>query len=129
MVKNIVRKSLFFSTVLLLAFTGCKENDGDKSVPDLSDNLYRESVALLKVYSDSIRNAADTMTLQRLSDRCRDRIDALNYHYPPDTYAGMTEGQNDTLSILTHNVVVYRKNRLKYLMSHLPDSTALNSKL
>lgn len=116
-------KMMKFASAALVAAVlsaGCSSS-GDKDGEREAGNLYQESYALVKSYTDSLSKAADSAAVARLSEHFEDRITRLNFKYKADTDLEMTEQENDTLSVLLERYVIARDSRLKKL--HLATDT------
>lgn len=82
--------------------------------PDDTDTLYKESVALAREFTDSIRTAPDSVAALRAFASFGTRLDSLNYALAPDTDLLLTEGENDTLFMEITAVRTELEQRLKY---------------
>ncbi len=80
-----------------------------------ANNLYEETYKLVKLYTDSMRNAPDSAAVAALSANYERRIAKLNFQYKPDTDLDMTEQENDTLFKLISVYVKERDSRLEKL--------------
>lgn len=100
-------KILKFSALATVAlFAACGQNSSDatedrEQMRGEADALFAEQSALLKAYTDSALNAADSAALSRATENCEEALWRANKKYPQLTDAAMTQGQNDTLSLLT----------------------------
>ncbi|MCM1152855.1 MAG: hypothetical protein NC328_04300 [Muribaculum sp.] len=102
-----VAMALFMVTM----FTGCIHHPTD-SRQSRAHALYLEETALLRQYIDSMKLAPDSLTAEKLLDACRDRMESLNFKYPVDTDLEMTEGENDTIAILTVRMMSIHDKKL-----------------
>lgn len=105
---------LLLSIIFLLSSVSCVSENENKQNQDAA-MLYKESIELGRSYIDSINLAIDTATVNRLMDDYVEKIDKLNFRYPADVDLEMTEGQNDTLAIISARLVNLRKERIKKL--------------
>ncbi len=86
--------------------------------------LYEKSVGLTKRYIDSLTHVADSASIERISKGYESAITKLNYEFAPDVYVDISEGENDTLTMLTLRFITLRDS-LVYRLAHplqLPDS-------
>lgn len=77
-----------------------------------ADHLYHESVQLVRTYTDSMRIARDSATVNRVDKSFEGELTRLNYKYSPEAYLGISQGQNDTLTRLTIRFVELRDSLL-----------------
>ncbi|MCM1377124.1 MAG: hypothetical protein NC097_05535 [Clostridium sp.] len=89
--------------IFVFGSVACSKSEVQRA--DFSDGLYQESVELAREYILKIKNAPDSASVDSLMARYQDIIDSLNFQYPPDTDMKLTEGQNDTLTILSAKLV------------------------
>lgn len=117
------------SAAIGMIVSSCQGN-GNKNAVDSARSLYERSVKMLNQYSDSVKNAKDSATFERLIKQYESEITKLNYEYPADTQINMSEGENDTLTNLTLRYIAIRDS-IKYRINHpvlsadtiKPDST------
>lgn len=74
--------------------------------------LYYRSVSMLKIYTDSMMAARDSSDLLGLAERLNNQLAVLNFECPSDTDLEITEGENDTLTMLTDKIVMLRDSML-----------------
>lgn len=97
--------------------------DGGKREHNASAaSLYGKTVETLKAYTDSVRRAPDSAAVLALRDRCRDRLDHLNFEFPADTDLDMTEGENDTIAILSSRFLATASQRLQSFATQPTDT-------
>ncbi len=98
--------------ILSCFLLSCKE----KKVPTLdkeAHELYNRSLSLVTSYTDSILNSQDSATLIQLDKRFESTLTKLNYEYPAGTDYEITEGENDTLTMLSVRYVHAKDSMLK----------------
>ena len=100
------------ATIVISLLASCASDTSNVRHDD-ARRLFRESVRLLNSYCDSMRTASDSASIRRIEDECRDRLMRLNMDMPAETDMYLTEGENDTLYILTKNFVIIRNRQLK----------------
>lgn len=96
---------------MLLLSAGCTRETATDDHSD-ADALFRESVRLLRTYTDSLAKATDSATCRRLSENLDSELTKLNFRYPANTDMSLTEGQNDTLYRLTTRYIRIRDKRI-----------------
>ena len=109
MSKSALTSLIIFLSIMLFSCNGTKDNSRDAEVK----SLYIQSRDLALNYTDSIRNAKDSIEVKRLSDSFEDALTKLNYSFPPDLGLEISEARNDTLSHLILNFASLRDARLK----------------
>lgn len=102
------------SIISIYILTGCNHNTKNHN-RDEARQLYRQTVHEIRIYTDSMKNAHDSVEVIRLDDEFRERLTKINMESSPETDALLSEGENDTLFILTSNYLAVKKNRLKKL--------------
>lgn len=102
--------------VSLLSLPACnKPVDNSRRIN--AAELYRKSVKLIRLYTDSFANATDSATLLSLNERFSSSLTALNFKYPSDVCLEISEGENDTLTNLTEKIISLRDSLL-YIYAH-----------
>lgn len=102
---------------ILICGLGACSSKPDNNKRSEAHSLYRESVAMIRLFSDSMRVASDSTRVKELSERFLHDLTALNFKYPGETDFEMTEGENDTLINLTQKYVALRDSML-YSFAH-----------
>lgn len=99
---------------------------GEKSVDEHAEasGLYKRTCMLTRQYIDSIKSAKDTVTLNALLERYEEMLDRMNFEVEPDTDYQLSEGENDTISMLMDQLAKAREERLKVLRKAPADSVA-----
>lgn len=116
--------------LILLSFglVACKE----KQAPTLAkeaQELYSKSVGLISLYTDSLLASKDSSTLIQLDKRFENTLTKLNYQYPAGTDYEITEGENDTLTMMSVRYVSLKDSLLKAFAGNnlSPDSIPADS--
>lgn len=89
---------------ILLFTEGCAEKPVETLAPEARD-LYKKSADLIRSYTDSITRAEDSVSWAAIDHRFEERLTKLNFKYPADTDLHLSQGENDTLYILTTRYV------------------------
>lgn len=114
--------AILIAAIILSA--GCNSHKKTDYRPQARE-LYKESVALAKLYIDSIDNAPDSARLHHMMTHYDEKVMKLNYSYPPDTYLHMSESENEVLSRLTAHIVKSYNMRLEKLDSIMPRTDSI----
>lgn len=110
--------------ICLILTAGCR-NRPPVDLGDAAQSLYERSVLMTRAYIDSMRHTNDSAAWERLSKAYDDRMARLNFEYPADTDLYMSEGQNDTMYIMTQAFAHAR--RLAWRRITHPDDTVRQS--
>lgn len=87
-----------------------------------ADRLYRKSRQLLLQYTDSFRNARDTADITRIEKNYQSDLVQINFSVPPETDTKMSEGENDTLYMLTKKMLLIKNSKLKSISAASSDT-------
>lgn len=96
----------------LICLCSCSR-DKEAKLTDEARELYKKTMKLSTLYSDSISNAKDSTTVNRLFADYDENLTKLNFEYPADADLDMNEGQNDTLIHASRKIVQLRDSMLK----------------
>ena len=77
--------------------------------------LFEESASLISKYTDEIKIAPDSASVDSLNERFEKKITEINFHYPSETDLNMTEQENDSLFNLLSNLKQVTTIRLQEL--------------
>lgn len=104
--------------VLASALTcGCMRKS-DKKDHAMAAQLYRKSLNIVKLYSDSIRNVTDSAHFTRMCEGFDESLAKLNYQFPANTDLQFTEEENDSMIRgISRLVELIREKRKKFGMS------------
>lgn len=105
----------------LIAATACVNRDAEGRSPE-ARRLYEKSVALTRLYTDSLKHVSDSASIERLAKGYESAITKLNYEFAPDVYTEISEGENDTLTTLTMRFITLRDS-LVYRLDHPVEQT------
>lgn len=100
--------------ILCAAAASCTHDNTSQRDP-YAIRLYEQSRQLLLQYTDSFQSARDTAAIARIEKSYHDKLLKINFSVPPDTDIRMSEGENDTLYMLTKKMLVVKEKRLKKL--------------
>lgn len=113
---------------LLMTVVACGNRNTESRDPQ-ARQLYEKSVGLTKRYIDSLTHVSDSASIERISKGYESAITKLNYEFTPDVYVDISEGENDTLTMLTLRFITLRDS-LVYRLAHplqLPDTTVIST--
>lgn len=106
------REALLMVMVLAMVFAGCgKQRNTDPRLE--ARNLYGKNMSMLRMYIDSVENARDSASVNRLIVNYGEKQVKLYYDFPPDTDLKLTEDENDTLSVMTERLLSAREEKLR----------------
>ncbi len=71
----------------------------------MADQLFEKSANVIKGYTDSLANVADSATLRRLKDGFNEKMSKINFQFPADTDLKLSEEENDSLIRLIDRLV------------------------
>lgn len=105
--------------------SSCSMGDEKRDNRD-ADKLYSESIQLLRVYTDSLSKAPDTIAIQQLMERFEKRLDKINSDVVAETDLHLSEGENDTLAILVQKLINTKNLRIKRVSGVTPADSIAN---
>ncbi len=100
---------------LCLGMLGACGNGKKDNQHDEADELFRQTLALGKSYTDSIRNAKDSLQVISLMGDYEKRIEKIYFSFPPDLDEKLSEWQNEELIKVSANLIAVRNKKLKRL--------------
>lgn len=107
---------------IVFSLTSCRK-DNSQDIRVESRELYTRSLTLLKHYTDSIKQARDSATVLRLDKALDNDITKVNAEYSPEAALKISEGENDTLTMMTMKFINLRDTLLRKLSkTHPTDS-------
>lgn len=102
-------------------------SSGDGKGNDNGRSLYQDEKRLLQQYIDTLRHTPDSVDVTGILDRYRESLLSLNMKYPADTDLELTQGENDTIFMLTKQLLSLAEKRgfdLDSVIEELPDTIA-----
>lgn len=100
---------------LLLIMAGACRHEERNIGREQAVSLYSKICSTTIKYTDSIRNAGDSATVDALRDRFEERLVEINYSVAPDTDYSLSEGENDTIKMRLDSLVAMHARRLSEL--------------
>lgn len=123
MKQTLLLTSAFLCSLIL--FIGCANKDETVDRTD-SNALYQDIKKMITLYTDSIAKAADSTSIAGIIERFEENLTKTNFKYPANADAKMTEGQQDTLYMLTSAFTKIKQKKLHQINTPRetpPDST------
>lgn len=113
-----------------LGAAGCS-NDGAKKDRGEATDMFERICRLTEEYTDKLESAPDSADWAALCSEFEEKLDKVNFSYPPDTDLLMTEGQNDTIFTLMQEYAKIRDQRIHGLLHPEPltDTLAVSDSL
>ncbi len=113
---------VIISAALLLVAGGCRHEQADDSRQEAHD-LYMAQVNLLGKYIDSLRHAPDSAAAYSIDQRFQQALTRINMNASAELDTKLTEGENDTLFLLTERYVRLRDKKVGRSLLAPPPST------
>lgn len=105
--------------ILPLLLCACGRGS-EKESTSQADILYSETLRIINAYADSLRVASDTLSLatdslapERLMAKLNAELDSLNMSMPPNTDLQLSEAQNDTIIMALESLIDLRPKDLR----------------
>lgn len=116
--------------VIALVAAGCSKADGRKDRGDATD-MFERIRRLTLEYTEKLESAPDSADWATLCSEFEEKLDKVNFSYPPDTDLLLTEGQNDTIFFLMQEYARIRDERIYGILHPEPvvDSLAVSDSL
>ena len=92
----------------------CKKEHTQNSHAE-AERLFHDIHKVTLLYTDSILNARDSISLFELMNRYEEKLEEVNYAALPDTDYNLTEGENDTIKMAMDSLVSAKVRRLREL--------------
>lgn len=94
---------------------GCSQ---EKKTYDRSDanEMFGKICNLTKEYTGKLTESPDSSTWAATCAEFEDKLDKINFSYPPDTDLLLTEGQNDTIHALMLEYINARDERIHNIL-------------
>lgn len=104
--------------VFLLAMTMLASCSSEKQKKDRrdADDMFGKINALISDYTLKVSEAKDSASWAEACSEFEEKLDKVNFSYPPDTDILLTEGQNDTIQSLLQEYVNARDIRIRDIL-------------
>ncbi|MDE6696302.1 MAG: hypothetical protein K2K25_05430 [Muribaculaceae bacterium] len=121
--------------LILVAMTMLASCSAEKQKKDRrgADDMFGKISALVSDYTQKVSEAKDSASWADACSEFEEKLDKINFSYPPDTDILLTEGQNDTIQSLIQEYVNARDLRIQELLhpiietDSIADSLAINA--
>lgn len=122
---NAYIKNIGIGLILMTGVLGCGcGRTEENSDSDQARSLYEQSVKLTRLYTDSMAQAKDSASVNRLALAYDKALTNLNYEYGSEIDPAISEGENDTLVNLTLRYISIKDSVLSRLKhTHLAVDT------
>lgn len=123
------RIGVILLAVIMLASCSSEKQKKDRSG---ADDMFGKISALVTDYTLKVSEASDSASWAEACSEFEEKLDKINFSYPPDTDILLTEGQNDTIQSLIQEYVKARDLRIHELLhpiietDSIVDSLAIN---
>lgn len=108
--------------MVLTGLAGCR-NSGSGHDHAMARRLFEKSASLILLYTDSLRNVADSASLKRMNEDFQDKITKINFEFPPETDLDLSQQENDSLVNLLDSLVAVRNEKIKRLILANPSDS------
>ena len=112
-----MKKSIFIAVISIasLCIAGCSK---EKKYVDRSDakEMFERICKLTSDYTEILANSADSLSWAKATSEYEEKLDKINFSFPPDTDLLLTEGQNDTIHSLMLAYIKARDERIHEIL-------------
>ncbi len=98
-----------------ICIAGCTKENKHKDRSDAKE-MYERICELTKEYTMKLAESPDSLSWADACTEFEDKLDKINFSYPPDTDLLLTEGQNDTIHSLMVEYVKTRDERIHNIL-------------
>ena len=90
-------KAIYFAALIgMTALLSCHHNNNQGN-HEVARQLFMKSMYLTEEYIDSLEQARDSASINRIVENFNLKITTVNYQFPPDTDLDLSEEENDSL--------------------------------
>lgn len=94
---------------------GCTQEKKNKDRSDANE-MFGRICKLTKEYTVKLTESQDSSSWADICIEFEDKLDKINFSYPPDTDLLLTEGQNDTIHALMLEYINAREERIHSIL-------------
>lgn len=127
-----MKKKVYMALIsaLCIGICGCAREKSTQDRGEASE-MYVLICKLTKEYTERLETSPDSADWAEVCTEFEDKLDKINFSYPPDTDLLLTEGQNDTIHLLMQAYVKAREERIHGILHPqvASDSTAVADSL
>lgn len=98
-----------------LSATSCSKETKSKDRSNAKD-MYERICQLTEEYTEKVADSPDSASWAATCAEFEDKLDKVNFNYPPDTDLLLTEGQNDTIYSLMLAYLEARDGRIHRIL-------------
>ena len=112
-----MKNTIFIAVISIasLCIVGCSK---EKKYVDRSDakKMFERICKLTSDYTEILANSADSSGWAKAASEYEEKLDKINFSFPPDTDLLLTEGQNDTIHSLMLAYIKARDERIHEIL-------------
>ncbi len=108
-----------------MSATNCSKETKHKDRSNAKD-MYERICELTKEYTEKVADSPDSASWAAICVEFEDKLDKVNFNYPPDTDLLLTEGQNDTIYSLMTAYLEARDGRIHRILHPVIETDTLS---
>lgn len=109
------RVILVVIAAVCIGIFGCSKENNNKDRSQAED-MFANICSLTKDYIKKLSEAPDSASWASVCSDYEEKLDKINFSFPPDTDLLLTEGQNDTIHTLMQEYVNMRDTRIHEIL-------------
>lgn len=111
-------RKIVIATILAAVWLGAISCSKETKSKDRSNakEMYEQICKLTKDYTEKVADSPDSASWAATCAEFEDKLDKVNFNYPPDTDLLLTEGQNDTIYSLMMAYLEARDGRIHRIL-------------
>ena len=90
-------RAIFAAAILAMTILPSCHRNNNKGNHEVARQLFMKSMYLTEEYIDSLDQARDSASINRIVENFNLKITTVNYEFPPDTDYDLSEEENDSL--------------------------------
>lgn len=115
-------------SVCLIISVSCRKKE-ESHGEDEARELFKNSIELISKYTEDIKLANDSSSVDSLYKDFEKEISNVNFSFPPETDFKLSEQENDSIFDLLLKLNLTRKVKLESLNKNVNDSIPLEEEL
>lgn len=124
-----MRKTCIGMFLLVMTILASCSSEKQKKDRRGADDMFGKISALVSDYTLKVSEAKDSASWAEACSEFEDKLDKINFSYPPDTDILLTEGQNDTIQSLIKEYVKARNLRIHELLHPIIETDTIADSL